>query len=438
MAESSPSQLRQPLLGSRDDQSPAEDGSHNAAKGSSLTTTLLMPGAAMYSFALLGLFVSTTGVMLPRMEAFYHLNDVQVSLCFLAGPVGYVISAQLNHSIHLHFGRRGIAVVGPIFQILSAALTAMHPPFPIVLASAALGAFGAGLLDGSWCAWAGRMDNANLISGLLHGSFSLGAGCGPVLAELVLSGNRPWYSWFYALTAFSILELTILPFAFRHENAKMYRNRRYDEIAEESHQKLSKIFHYKSTWLCALYLLIYVGTESGISGWIVSFMLRVRHSSTQHASTCSSSFWIGMAAGRLILGLLTDRIGVKRATNGYIVCALVFQILFVTVEGQVTSAILIALVGFFCGPLFPSCIILLTRLLPRDLNVAAVSFVASVGQIGGAFLPFGLGALSQLIGLGVFGVVIVIQLFCCLVLWILFSGLRPVEVDEITEDENTT
>lgn len=145
-----------------------------------------------------------------------------------------------------------------------------------------------------------------------------------------------------------------------------------------------------------------------------------------------------MAAGRLILGLLTDRVGVKRATNGYIVCALVLQILFVTVEGQVASAILIALVGFFCGPLFPSCIILLTRLLPRDLNVAAVSFVASVGQIGGAFLPFGLGALSQLIGLGVFGVVIVIQLFCCLVLWILFSGLRPVEVDEITDDENTT
>uniref|UniRef100_A0A0B7JXD6 Major facilitator superfamily (MFS) profile domain-containing protein n=1 Tax=Bionectria ochroleuca TaxID=29856 RepID=A0A0B7JXD6_BIOOC len=383
-----------------------------------------MSGAAMYSFALLGLFVSTTGVMLPRMEAFYHLNDVQVSLCFLAGPVGYVISAQLNHSIHLRFGRRGIAVVGPIFQILSAALTAMHPPFPIVLASAALGAFGAGLLDGSWCAWAGRMENANLISGMLHGSFSLGAGCGPVLAELVLSGNKPWYSWFYVLTALSIFELFILPFAFRHENAEKYHNRRPDDTAEETHEKLSKIFQYKSTWICALYLLIYVGTESGISGWIVSFMLRVRHSSTQHASTCSSSFWIGMAAGRLILGLLTDRVGVKRATNGYIVCALVFQILFVTVEGQVASAILIALVGFFCGPLFPSCIILLTRLLPRDLNVAAVSFVASVGQIGGAFLPFGLGALSQLIGLGVFGVVIVIQLFCCLVLWILQWGIK--------------
>ncbi|CAH0051064.1 unnamed protein product, partial [Clonostachys solani] len=312
MSQSSPSQLRQPLLGSRDEQCPDEDGSHNVAKGSSpTTTTLLMSGAAMYSFALLGLFQSTIGVMLPRMEAFYHLNDVQVSLCFLAGPVGYVISAQLNHSIHLRFGRRGIAVVGPIFQILSAALTAMHPPFPIVLASAALGAFGTGLLDGSWCAWAGRMENANLISGLLHGSFSLGAGCGPILAELVLSGNRPWYSWFYVLTALSILELIILPFAFRHENAEKYRNRRADETAEESHEKLSKIFHYKSTWICALYLLIYVGTESGISGWIVSFMLRVRHSSTQLASTCSSSFWIGMAAGRLILGLLTDRVGVS-------------------------------------------------------------------------------------------------------------------------------
>jgi hypothetical protein len=56
---------------------------------------------------------------------------------------------------------------------------------------------GTGLLDGSWCAWAGSMDNANTISGLLHGSFSVGAAIGPVLANLL--AEIKWYYWYYLL-----------------------------------------------------------------------------------------------------------------------------------------------------------------------------------------------------------------------------------------------
>lgn len=158
--------------------------------------------AAMYSFAVLGLFASSIGVMLPHISQHYGLTDLHVSLIFLVGPFGYVLAAQSNAFIHAKLGQFGIAILGPIFHILAAAAISAHPPFPVLLLAVAFSALGIGLLDGSWCAWVGNMENANFLSGLLHGSFSVGAAAGPLLAGTMMSaGLRPWYEWYYVLVS---------------------------------------------------------------------------------------------------------------------------------------------------------------------------------------------------------------------------------------------
>ena len=75
------------------------------------------------------------------------------------------------------------------------------------------------------------------------------------------------------------------------------------------------------------------------------------------------------------------------------------------------------------GPLFPSGIVVLTRLLPKELHVAAVSLVASLGQVGGAALPFAIGALVHDHGIGVFRWVILIFTSVSLLIWIAFARL---------------
>ncbi|KEY66275.1 hypothetical protein S7711_02740 [Stachybotrys chartarum IBT 7711] len=382
-----------------------------------------MVGAAMLSFFILGLFQASIGVILPHVQADYDLNDAQVSLIFVAGPVGYVIAAQLNHLVHVNLGQRGIAIIGPIFELISAVITASHPSFVGLLLSFSINCFGIGLIDGSWCAWAGAMKNPNLISGLLHGSFSAGAGLGPIIvSQLVATGGKPWYFWYY--TGITLVEIVILPYAFRKESGHKYREEAHRQNRDAATAKSSHIFLYSAVWICAAYLLVDVGTETAISGWIVSFMLRVRHASVQLSGICSSCFWGGMAVGRLALGGVTDRLGVKRGTILYLLSTILLQLMFILVENQALSAVLITLIGFFIGPLFPSSIVQLSNMLPRDLVVAAVSYVASVGQVGGAFLPFAIGALSQWLGLRVFGVMIAIQLAVCLGLWMILTRTR--------------
>jgi fucose permease len=173
-----------------------------------------------------------------------------------------------------------------------------------------------------------------------------------------------------------------------------------------------------------------VGTESAISGWIVSFLTRARDASPEAAALSLSGFWAGMAIGRLSLGVVTDYIGVARATTIYLSTAIALEVIFAVFPSVKVSIVLATGLGFIMGPLFPSGIVLLTRLLPKQMHVAAVSFVASVGQIGGALLPFIIGATVQGLGIQMFKYVVVVQLGVALGIWLVFLGLKGEEAAE--------
>jgi fucose permease len=158
-------------------------------------------GAAMVSFTSLGLFNSSIGAVLPLVSSYYSLTDIHVSLLFLASPFGYILAASFSDAIHWRFGQRGIAVIGPLFQLVATLMIAQHPRFGWVLVAFALQGLGMGLLDGSWCAWAGSMEKANTISGLLHGSYSVGGAAGPFLVTTITTNGRPWYLWYYVLVS---------------------------------------------------------------------------------------------------------------------------------------------------------------------------------------------------------------------------------------------
>lgn len=421
------------------------EAGHPSTSSSSGHTTMML--ATLLSFLILGLIISTPGVILPHLELHYQLNDVQASLIFLVAPLGYLVGARLNEPIHRHMGRRGIAVIAPLCQIVFTVLVAtFHDPqragFPIFLVATAVGNVGNGLVDGSWCAWAGGLggQRTNTVQGLLHGSFSIGAGLGPLISGTMFSvAKAPWWTWYYVLLAVIAVQGVVLMLAFRAEDARRYRDalekseleRGSTSDAQSGGTGNSSIFRHKVTWICALFFLAYVGTEGAIAGWIVTFMLRARRASPYLASLSSSGFWIGQAAGRFTLGAATDRVGIRRATSAYLSVAVIAQLLLTLVDVAGVSLVAVIVIGFFLGPLFPSGIVMIAGLLPKGMHVAAVSFVASVGQLGAALLPFALGSLAQWAGIRVFQVFILAMLMVTLSAWTAFPRLPGPETGRV-------
>lgn len=216
-----------------------------------------------------------------------------------------------------------------------------------------------------------------------------------------------------------------LLYAFRHDNAAKYRqSREHHEQEASSSAGGASILKHRVVWTCALYLLTYVGTETSISGWVVTFMGRARGAKPFMSSLCSSAFWAGITVGRLTLGPLTDWMGVRRAVTVYFLGAMLMGFLFAAIESVIASIVLLCMVGILFGPLFPSSIVYLASLLSPKLHVAAVSFVASMGQIGGAALPALLGIIAEQVGIRAFQAVIFAQMVITLVCWIIFTHDR--------------
>ncbi|KAI0142661.1 major facilitator superfamily domain-containing protein [Xylariaceae sp. FL1272] len=400
--------------------------------------------AATYSFFLVGFIPSAIGVIIPHLEEHYSLGDAVVSLIFICSPLGYIAAAFTNSFIHLNWGQRGIAFFASLCAIIFTLVACFHPPYPVFLLFAVLYYYGAGLLDGSWSAWAGGMKNANIVQGILHSGLSIGASIGPILAgALIELGKNPWYRWYYVLAPLAVIEAVVLLWAFWYDDGDMYRSQYHDsrdDDGEDSEISKWAPFKHLVTWICGVYFLSYVGSEASINGWIVTFMRRVREADPYLASLSSSFFWIGVTLGRITLGYVTDRAGVRIATTAYIVFAIILQAIFAFIPSPAVSVVFILFIGYFFGPLFPSGLVMLTRSLDRSLHVRAVAIAVTFGQIGGALIPSGLGALSEMVGMKVFQAVIFAWLLVTLALWCSFPSL-PAEHGDVYkrvqgEDEN--
>lgn len=99
------------------------------------------------------------------------------------------------------------------------------------------------------------------------------------------------------------------------------------------------------------------------------------------------------------------------------------ELLFWLVPQFIISAVAVAFLGFFIGPLFPAAIVATTKLLPKHLHVAAIGFAAAFGGGGGAIFPFAVGALAQAKGVQVLQPVILAIFAGITGLWLMLPRL---------------
>ncbi|KAG9697267.1 MFS general substrate transporter, partial [Aureobasidium melanogenum] len=384
--------------------------------------------AAFIGFAIMGMNDATYGAIIPYLEKYYNLSYTIVSLIFLSPLVGYNLSALLNNSIHLQFGQRGVAFIGPVCHLLAYIVIAVHPPYPVLVVVFAIAGFGNGLEDAAWNAWMGAMSNANEVLGFLHGIYGLGATIAPLIAtSLITKADKPWWTWYYFMIGFAAVELVTSLWAFWSQTGEVFRlahPRTTDQTGNRMKEALLTMPSARVTWLCALFLLGYVGIEVALGGWITTFMLRERHGGAFASGMTATGFWLGITIGRLVLGFVTPRIGEKLSIAIYLPIATGLELLFWLVPQFYVSAVAVALQGFFLGPMFPAAVVATTKLLPKHLHVSGIGFAAAFGGSGAAIFPFVTGVIAQAKGVQVLQPIILALL---VVIWLFWISLPRIE-----------
>ncbi|KAB8260285.1 major facilitator superfamily domain-containing protein [Aspergillus pseudonomiae] len=394
-------------------------------------SNILKTAATFWSFLVMGANDAAYGPLIPYLEEYYNLSYTVVSLVFLSPLGGYTLAALLNNKIHTTLGRRGVAWISPGCHLLAYIVNCVHPPYPVLVVSFIFAGFGNGLADSAWNAWIGNMANANELLGLLHGLYGVGAVLSPLVAtSLITEAKVPWYYFYYIMIGCAAIELAFCLFVFWDSTAAALREATTQEdgpgggLREALTKRSARV-----TWICAFFLLGYVGIEVALGGWIVTFMMRVRHGADFASGMVATGFWLGIACGRVVLGFITPRIGEKMAIIVYSLFAIACGLILWLVPNFYASAVAVSFQGFFLGPFFPAAVIVATKLLPRSLHVSAIGFAAAFGGGGAAVLPFVVGAIAQARGVQVLQPFIIGLSAGILLLWLGLPRL-PKKVDE--------
>jgi fucose permease len=87
-------------------------------------------------------------------------------------------------------------------------------------------------------------------------------------------------------------------------------------------------------------------------GWVVQYLVDVRHGMLSKMGYVPSGFAGGTTLGRLLLAEPTHRFGEMRMLLLYSVLCLVMQLVFWLVPNIISSAVAFSFMGFFLGPFF--------------------------------------------------------------------------------------
>lgn len=372
---------------------------------------------------------ASSGPLIPYIQAYYGISYTIVSMLFVGQMVGFLSAGFLNTHLTERFGLGRVITLGAVIQAFGYVFLVPAFPFPVMPCCYGVIGFGMALQDAAANTFVATLPNAEQKFGYLHASYGVGALVCPLAATaFASSGNR--FSYFYAISiGLALINVLTLIVAFRFN----YRVEEHTELVsvagfeltelgqdttmgtpvdsyaglvkaapnnsdqvqpERTSSALKETLSNKYMWLFSLFILVYVGAEVSMGGWIVTFVIDERHGGPS-AGYVATGFWGGIALGRAVLPRLNVAVGERRVVFFYVAIAIALEIAIWLSKNLIGNAVTVALVGIVMGPLYPNVMSLATKILPRSLHNSAIGFIAAFGQTGSAIFPFVTGALAQ-------------------------------------------
>jgi len=385
---------------------------------------------AFFGFMLIGISGGASGVLLPSLGNFYHVDKSVIGLLFVMSSVGYFLSAFASGILVERLGMRVFLLSGASLFLIGAFAFGLKPPFVLVLLTELALGLGIGIIETGLNIYMSAMPRSATLLNYLHAFYGVGALIGPIIASTVLVLSLGWNSM-YLILGFLNLPLFI---------GFWLLFKRVSNVAKEEQKgtgnTLGTTLKVGAIWLAALFLLFYVGVEVSLGSWTYTYLLEGRHQNALLSGWIVSGYWFGLTMGRFVLQSLSQRFGISNTMliYGCMTSIIVGIALIWLVPLEIVAAVGFCLVGFSLGPIYPLMVALTPKLVPARVAASAIGFLVSTSIIGLALFPWIAGILSQHIGIwSLLPYTIALTLVMIALWWMLFRGKR--EGTDATDQE---
>ncbi|KAJ3824255.1 MFS general substrate transporter [Lentinula raphanica] len=398
--------------------------SYETTKSQYRAREYLQLGALYWCMFLAGWNDGSTGPLLPRIQEVYDVGYIIVSLIFVFACVGFISGACLNVPLSEKLGFGKTIVLGSVLQQTAYALQAPQLPFPVFVMAFTINGIGLALEDAQSNGYVASLkQHSETKMGLLHATYGAGALCAPLVATQFYKMEHWSFHYLVSLSIATINTIVqIAVFRFKTQDdclAQIGQEPGEKGTSERSHFR--QILSLRTVHLLALFILVYVGVEVTVGGWIVTFIQKVRGGGSQ-SGYISAGFFGGLMLGRIVLLWVNQKVGERRVLYLYSSLAIGLEIVIWLVPSLIGDGVAIAIVGMLLGPMYPITMNHTGRVLPRWLLTGSIGWIAGFGQAGSAVLPFMTGALASKFGITSLQPLLISMMAFMTILWALVPG----------------
>ncbi|HUN86974.1 MAG TPA: sugar MFS transporter [Terracidiphilus sp.] len=360
-------------------------------------------------FFIFGFITTLNMALVPHLRNIFNLPYAWAMLAESAFFLAYFVFSSPTARLIEAIGYKQTMVVSLFIQVVGCLLfipAARFVNFPLFLTAVFIVGAGVTALQTAanpYVAILGPEHSAPVRLTLAQAFNSIGAAIAPLVAGATILANPNLLSKAaiantvrlpYMLIAAGLLLLGIAV-AFMHL-PQIAQTREFRPAREGDAILNRSIWSYRHTVLGALGIFVYVGVEVGLASIAVNYFKNQGMSSEKSASFLVSLYWGGAMVGRLLGSWVLTKFNAGRLVGIFATCGAVLLAVSMFSSGYVAIWTLV-LCGFFNSVQFPNVF---------ALGIAGLGPLTSKGSglimtavVGGAVVPFLIGALADRVGI---------------------------------------
>lgn len=330
-------------------------------------------------FAVMGGFTSSYGVMVPYFRDKFSLNLAESGFIFFAHGVTALIGVVIGTITVSKFKAAYVGGLGAPLMGVGAILIGVAPSWNITLLGVTVVGVGFGACDATISQFLSRggSEKAVRLVNILNAGFAIGAVIGPILIAGAVPDLFGQLLFAWAAVFFVVGYMFI-------SNTSGYLKRDHTTAKPDGHKFVFSML--------LLGIAFYVGVEVGASGWIPTYMIDQNYSA-QMGATALALFFLALAAGRIVILPLAK----KYSPTQIVLTSAILIILSLFFVGFTPYALLgFTIMGFVCGPVFPTAMVWAVRINPGDPRTAGFMMFAAIA--GASISPSLMGIVMQKTG----------------------------------------
>ena len=341
-------------------------------------------------FVLAGVVMTLLGPMLPVLSARWMINDTQAGYLFVDQFVTSMLGMAASGTLVERYGYRRTLIAGLILMAAGMAMLA-HANWPLGLMAVLIFGVGFGLTTPAanlFIAQANPEGRASALN-LLNSSWGVGAmGCPLIVAAAQRSHRGAFFLYGMAMALLALaVSLAVVRFRVDREQVVVRRNP----------GRTASIWNNRLVPLVTALFFIYVGTETSVGGWVASYAHRMDTGGHAFWAMTPSFFWGAMLAGRMLASWLLRHMRETTMACAGLTLASLGVVTLLAAHSMALIVLGAVLAGLGLASIYPINI----SLLPHWFGEAATSVsgvIFSISNLGGAALPWMVGALSTHFG----------------------------------------